>query len=52
MAGAMGRISSSIKIDNVIDATPYFFDENKAQQMSERRVGMGSIGLAVFAAVM
>ncbi len=32
--------------DNVIDATPYFFDENKLQQMSERRVGMGSIGLA------
>ena len=32
--------------DNVIDATPYFFDENYAQQMSERRVGMGSIGLA------
>jgi ribonucleoside-diphosphate reductase alpha chain len=27
--------------DNVIDATPYFFDENKNQQMSERRVGMG-----------
>lgn len=32
--------------DNVIDATPYFFDENKNQQMSERRVGMGTIGLA------
>jgi ribonucleoside-diphosphate reductase alpha chain len=32
--------------DNVIDATPYFFDENFAQQMSERRVGMGTIGLA------
>lgn len=32
--------------DNVIDATPYFFDENKEQQMSERRVGMGTIGLA------
>jgi ribonucleoside-diphosphate reductase alpha chain len=32
--------------DNVIDATPYFFDENKAQQLSERRVGMGTIGLA------
>lgn len=32
--------------DNVIDATPYFFEENKRQQMSERRVGMGSIGLA------
>jgi ribonucleoside-diphosphate reductase alpha chain len=32
--------------DNVIDATPYFFEENKRQQMSERRVGMGTIGLA------
>lgn len=32
--------------DNVIDATPYFFPENEKQQMSERRVGMGSIGLA------
>jgi ribonucleoside-diphosphate reductase alpha chain len=32
--------------DNVIDATPYFFTENKDQQMSERRVGMGTIGLA------
>jgi len=32
--------------DNVIDATPYFFEENKTQQLSERRVGMGTIGLA------
>lgn len=32
--------------DNVIDATPYFFRENFEQQMSERRVGMGTIGLA------
>ena len=32
--------------DNVIDATPYFFDENKNQQLGERRVGMGTIGLA------
>ncbi|MDE2311480.1 MAG: adenosylcobalamin-dependent ribonucleoside-diphosphate reductase [Patescibacteria group bacterium] len=32
--------------DNVIDATPYFFEENRGQQMSERRVGMGTIGLA------
>jgi ribonucleoside-diphosphate reductase alpha chain len=32
--------------DNVIDATPYFFEENFKQQMSERRVGMGTIGLA------
>ncbi|MEK7617555.1 MAG: adenosylcobalamin-dependent ribonucleoside-diphosphate reductase [Patescibacteria group bacterium] len=32
--------------DNVIDATPYFFKENQEQQLSERRVGMGTIGLA------
>ncbi len=32
--------------DNVIDATPYFFEQNKKQQMSERRVGMGTIGIA------
>ncbi|MCA9388723.1 adenosylcobalamin-dependent ribonucleoside-diphosphate reductase [Candidatus Berkelbacteria bacterium] len=33
-------------LDNVIDATPYFFDENLKQQMSERRVGLNSMGLA------
>lgn len=33
-------------LDNVIDATPYFFDENKAQQGRERRVGLGIMGLA------
>ncbi|MCL5666742.1 MAG: adenosylcobalamin-dependent ribonucleoside-diphosphate reductase [Patescibacteria group bacterium] len=32
--------------DNVVDATPYFFEENKRQQMSERRIGLGTIGLA------
>jgi ribonucleoside-diphosphate reductase alpha chain len=32
--------------DNVVDATPYFFDTNYRQQMGERRVGMGTIGLA------
>jgi ribonucleoside-diphosphate reductase alpha chain len=32
--------------DNIIDATPYFFETNKEQQMSERRVGMGTIGIA------
>ncbi len=32
--------------DDVIDATPYFFDENKNQQMGERRVGLGTLGLA------
>lgn len=33
-------------LDNVIDATPYFFEENETQQKSERRVGLNSIGLA------
>lgn len=33
-------------LDNVIDSTLYFFDENKAQQMSERRVGLNNMGLA------
>ncbi len=33
-------------LDNVIDATPYFFDENYVQQKSERRVGLNTMGLA------
>ena len=33
-------------LDNVIDATPYFFQENKDQQMSERRVGLNTMGIA------
>jgi len=33
-------------LDNVIDATPYFFEENEKQQKSERRVGLGTMGLA------
>lgn len=33
-------------LDNVIDGTPYFFEENEKQQLSERRVGMGTMGLA------
>lgn len=33
-------------LDNVIDATPYFFEENKQQQLNERRVGLGIMGLA------
>ncbi len=33
-------------LDNVIDATPYFFDQNARQQKDERRVGLGTIGLA------
>src|SRR5262245_45717111 len=33
-------------LDNVIDATPYFFDENYSQQKAERRVGLNAMGLA------
>ena len=32
-------------LDNVIDITPYFFEENERQQKLERRVGMGTMGL-------
>lgn len=31
--------------DNVIDATPYFLEENKTQALGERRVGLGVMGL-------
>jgi ribonucleoside-diphosphate reductase alpha chain len=33
-------------LDDVIDATPYFFPENAEQQGKERRVGLGVMGLA------
>lgn len=33
-------------LDDVIDDTPYFFEENKERQQSERRIGMGTMGLA------
>lgn len=32
--------------DNVIDATPYFLEDNKVQALGERRVGLGVMGLA------
>ncbi|WP_394119813.1 vitamin B12-dependent ribonucleotide reductase [Planococcus donghaensis] len=32
--------------DNVIDATPYFLEENEVQALGERRVGLGVMGLA------
>ncbi|WP_156954999.1 vitamin B12-dependent ribonucleotide reductase [Carnobacterium funditum] len=32
--------------DNVIDATPYFLEENEKQALGERRVGLGIMGLA------
>lgn len=31
--------------DNVIDATPYFLEENEIQALGERRVGLGIMGL-------
>ncbi|MCA9914347.1 MAG: ribonucleoside-diphosphate reductase, partial [Anaerolineae bacterium] len=33
-------------LDNIIDTTPYFFEENRQMQMSERRVGLGTMGIA------
>ncbi|WP_246246168.1 adenosylcobalamin-dependent ribonucleoside-diphosphate reductase [Paenibacillus lemnae] len=33
-------------LDNVIDTTPYHFPENEANQKNERRVGLGTMGLA------
>lgn len=33
-------------LDDVIDNTPYFFEENAQQQLSERRLGLGTMGLA------
>lgn len=31
--------------DNVIDATPYFLEQNRKQALGERRVGLGVMGL-------
>lgn len=33
-------------LDNIIDVTPYFFDENQRVQQSERRIGLGTMGIA------
>lgn len=33
-------------LDNVIDKTPYHFEENRKNQQGERRIGMGTMGLA------
>lgn len=33
-------------LDNVIDKTPYHFEENRLNQQSERRIGLGTMGLA------
>src|SRR5699024_11111472 len=40
-------VETSVRFqDNVIDATPYFFDKNEKQAKGERRVGLGVMGLA------
>lgn len=33
-------------LDNIINTTPYFFKQNFDQQQRERRVGLGTLGLA------
>jgi ribonucleoside-diphosphate reductase alpha chain len=33
-------------LDNVIDSTPYFFEQNAQVQGNERRVGLGTMGIA------
>lgn len=45
------KLKQTVKIgvrmqDNVINATPYFLEENKKQALGERRVGLGVMGLA------
>ncbi|WP_438448678.1 adenosylcobalamin-dependent ribonucleoside-diphosphate reductase [Gorillibacterium sp. sgz5001074] len=44
----LGRVVrySTRFLDNVIDKTPYHFEENQENQQNERRVGLGSMGLA------
>jgi ribonucleoside-diphosphate reductase alpha chain len=32
-------------LDDIVDATPYFFEENRDNQSRERRIGMGTLGL-------
>ena len=40
-------VKTSIRMqDNVIDATPYFLEENEKQALGERRIGLGVMGLA------
>ena len=44
------KLMETVKIgvrmqDNVIDATPYFLEDNKKQALGERRIGLGVMGL-------
>ena len=45
------RLAETVKTgvrmqDNVINATPYFMEENKTEALGERRIGLGVMGLA------
>ncbi|REK76192.1 adenosylcobalamin-dependent ribonucleoside-diphosphate reductase [Paenibacillus paeoniae] len=44
----LGKITQwSVRfLDNVIDKTPYHFEENEQNQKKERRIGLGTMGLA------
>ncbi|NJR12606.1 adenosylcobalamin-dependent ribonucleoside-diphosphate reductase, partial [bacterium] len=33
-------------LDNIIDSTPYFFEQNRDVQLGERRIGLGTMGIA------
>ena len=37
--------------DNVINATPYFLEENKKQALGERRVGLGVMGFMIYLSI-
>ncbi len=44
------QLASSVRtavrfLDDVVDATPYFFDANRQNQVRERRIGLGTMGL-------
>lgn len=32
-------------LDDIVDATPYFYEGNRANQQRERRIGLGTLGL-------
>lgn len=46
--GSLGKtIKTAVRfLDNVIDTTPYFYEENEIQQKKERRIGLNTMGLA------
>lgn len=44
--GLKDTVRTAIRfLDNVVDSTPYFYEENKKAQMNIRRTGLGTMGL-------